>query len=81
MSCPVLPAPVLQKLPTLIGSNVTIGQGAIIHGATIQDCVVVGMGATVMDGVTVRRRSACCTAAPCCAVAGIAAHGLQQHMW
>ena len=62
---PAPPRP-LQKLPTLIGSNVTIGQGAIIHGATIQDCVVVGMGATVMDGVTVRAPPACVevTAAP-----------------
>ena len=47
------PAP-LQALPTQIGSNVTIGPGATIHAATIEDCVVVGMGAVIMDGAKVR---------------------------
>lgn len=35
--------------PTDIGARVTIGHGAIIHGCTIADEVLVGMGATVMD--------------------------------
>ena len=35
--------------PTDIGARVTIGHGAIIHGCTIEDEVLVGMGATVMD--------------------------------
>jgi carbonic anhydrase/acetyltransferase-like protein (isoleucine patch superfamily) len=35
--------------PTVIGDYVTIGHGAIIHGCTIQDTVLIGMGATVMD--------------------------------
>lgn len=42
-------------LPTLIGSNVTIGHGAIIHAATIEDEVLIGMGAIVLDGAIVRR--------------------------
>jgi hypothetical protein len=48
-----------QALPTVIGSNVTIGPGATIHAATIEDCVVVGMGAVVMDGAKVGRASCC----------------------
>jgi carbonic anhydrase/acetyltransferase-like protein (isoleucine patch superfamily) len=35
--------------PTDIGARVTIGHGAIIHGCTIEDEVLVGMGATVLD--------------------------------
>ena len=35
--------------PTNIGSGVTIGHGAIIHGCTIEDDCMIGMGATVMD--------------------------------
>lgn len=45
--------PAGQALPTRIGSGVTIGPGATIHAAVIEDCVVVGMGATVMDGAKV----------------------------
>ncbi len=37
-------------VPTSIGSNVTIGHGAIIHGCTIRDNVLVGMGAIVLNG-------------------------------
>lgn len=42
-------------LATIIGSNVTIGHGAVVHAATIEDCALVGMGATVMDGARVER--------------------------
>lgn len=35
--------------PTVIGDYVTVGHGAIIHGCTIRDTVLIGMGATVMD--------------------------------
>jgi carbonic anhydrase/acetyltransferase-like protein (isoleucine patch superfamily) len=35
--------------PTTIGKNVTIGHGAIIHGCTIDDNVLVGMGAIVLN--------------------------------
>jgi len=37
-------------VPTTIGNNVTIGHGAIIHGCTIHDNVLVGMGAIVLNG-------------------------------
>jgi carbonic anhydrase/acetyltransferase-like protein (isoleucine patch superfamily) len=42
-----------QKHPTNIGNNVSIGHRAIVHGCTIHDNVLVGMGAIVMDNVVV----------------------------
>ena len=39
--------------PTHIGSGVTIGHGAIIHGCTIEDYCMIGMGAIVMDDVVI----------------------------
>jgi len=42
-----------QKAPTNIGNNVSIGHRAIVHGCTINDNVLVGMGAIVMDGTVV----------------------------
>ena len=39
--------------PTHIGSGVTIGHGAIIHGCTIKDNCMIGMGATVMDDAVI----------------------------
>ena len=39
--------------PTTIGDDVTIGHGALIHGCTIEDRVLVGMGAIVLNGATV----------------------------
>jgi len=39
--------------PTLIGDRVSIGHGAIVHGCTISDEVLVGMGAIVMNGAVV----------------------------
>ena len=38
-----------QTAPTTIGDNVTIGHSAIVHGCTIQDRVLVGMGAIILD--------------------------------
>lgn len=43
--------------PTDIGDYVTIGHGAIIHGCTIEDNVLIGMGATVMDHAVIGRDS------------------------
>ncbi|GHB09905.1 gamma carbonic anhydrase family protein [Modicisalibacter luteus] len=39
--------------PLTIGNDVTIGHKALLHGCTIGNRVLVGMGATVMDGVVV----------------------------
>jgi carbonic anhydrase/acetyltransferase-like protein (isoleucine patch superfamily) len=38
-----------QKAPTTIGNNVSIGHRAIVHGCTVKDNVLIGMGAIVMD--------------------------------
>jgi carbonic anhydrase/acetyltransferase-like protein (isoleucine patch superfamily) len=46
-----------QKHPTIIGSRVSIGHNAIVHGCTIQDDVLIGMGAIGMDGCVVERHS------------------------
>lgn len=43
--------------PTYIGDFVTIGHGAVVHACTIEDHVLVGMGAVVLDGVDVGRGS------------------------
>lgn len=36
-----------------IGADVTVGHKVILHGCTIQDRVLIGMGATIMDGVVI----------------------------
>ena len=38
-----------QKAATVIGNNVSIGHRAMVHGCTIKDNVLIGMGAIVMD--------------------------------
>jgi carbonic anhydrase/acetyltransferase-like protein (isoleucine patch superfamily) len=43
--------------PTDIGAHVTIGHGAIIHGCTIEEEVLIGMGATVLDHAVIGRHS------------------------
>jgi carbonic anhydrase/acetyltransferase-like protein (isoleucine patch superfamily) len=39
--------------PALIGDEVTVGHGAIVHGCTIADRVLIGMGAIVLNGARV----------------------------
>jgi carbonic anhydrase/acetyltransferase-like protein (isoleucine patch superfamily) len=39
--------------PTTIGSEVTIGHAAVIHGCTIRDRVLIGMGAVLLNGVEI----------------------------
>lgn len=46
-----------QKAPTTIGNNVSIGHNAIVHGCTIEDNVLIGMGSIVMDNVLVESNS------------------------
>ena len=41
----------------MIGNNVSIGHNAIVHGCTIHDNVLVGMGAIIMDGCVVESNS------------------------
>lgn len=46
-----------QRTQTIIGNNVSIGHNAIVHGCTVQDNVLIGMGAIVMDNVNVGSNS------------------------
>lgn len=46
-----------QKAPLNIGNNVSIGHRAIVHGCTIHDNVLIGMGAIVMDHAVVGENS------------------------
>jgi gamma-carbonic anhydrase len=39
--------------PTIIGDEVTVGHSVIVHGATIEDRVLIGMGAILLNGVHV----------------------------
>jgi carbonic anhydrase/acetyltransferase-like protein (isoleucine patch superfamily) len=38
-----------QKTKTIIGNNVSIAHNAVVHGCTVQDNVLIGMGAIIMD--------------------------------
>lgn len=46
-----------QKNATIIGNNVSIGHNAIVHGCTIHNDVLIGMGAIVMDRCIVHSNS------------------------
>lgn len=46
-----------QKAATTIGSYVSIGHSAIVHGCTIHDHVLIGMGAIVLDGCIIESNS------------------------
>lgn len=46
-----------QKAKTTIGNNVSIAHNAVVHGCTIQDNVLIGMGAIVMDDCIVGSNS------------------------
>ncbi|MBL7692365.1 MAG: gamma carbonic anhydrase family protein, partial [Flavipsychrobacter sp.] len=42
-----------QKTKTNLGNNVSIGHNALVHGCTVADNVLIGMGAIVMDNVEI----------------------------
>ena len=46
-----------KKAATIIGNNVSVGHNALVHGCTIKDNVLVGMGAIVMDKVVIESNS------------------------
>ena len=46
-----------EKQATAIGNNVSIGHAAIVHGCTVEDNVLIGMGAIVMDRAVVGSNS------------------------
>ena len=42
-----------ERHPTTIGNDVTIGHAAVVHGCTLADRILVGMGAILLNGVNV----------------------------
>lgn len=46
-----------KKHPTIIGNNVSIGHNAIVHGCVVNDNVLIGMGAIVMDNCIIESNS------------------------
>ncbi len=57
-----------QKAATVIGNNVSIGHNAIVHGCTVKDNVLIGMGSILMDDCIVE--SNCIIAAGAVVTAG-----------
>ena len=39
--------------PTVIGDGVTVGHAAVLHGCTVEDCCLIGMGAILLNGAHV----------------------------
>lgn len=48
---------VSKNTSTVIGDNVTVGHGAIIHGCTIEDNVLIGMGSIILDRAQIGKNS------------------------
>lgn len=46
-----------QKAKTVIGSRVSIAHTAVVHGCTVEDDVLIGMGAIIMDDAVIGRGS------------------------
>ena len=46
-----------KKYPTIMGNNVSVGHNSIVHGCTIHDNVLIGMGSIVMDNCVVHSNS------------------------
>lgn len=46
-----------KTAPLNIGSDVTIGHNAVLHGCTVEENCMIGMGAIVLDGAHIRRNS------------------------
>ncbi|HNF48000.1 MAG TPA: gamma carbonic anhydrase family protein [Chitinophagales bacterium] len=46
-----------EKTKTIIGNNVSIAHSAIVHGCTLEDNVMIGMGAIVMDNCYIEKNA------------------------
>ena len=46
-----------EKLGTTVGDDCTIGHAVILHGCTIEDSCLIGMGSTILDGARIGRGS------------------------
>ena len=43
--------------PLVLGNEITVGHGAVLHGCTISDRCLIGMGAVILDGATIGEES------------------------
>lgn len=43
----------MKDFPTTIGDMVTVGHGAVLHGCTVGNVVLIGMGARILDGAKI----------------------------
>ncbi|MHC1741424.1 MAG: gamma carbonic anhydrase family protein [Syntrophobacteraceae bacterium] len=46
-----------EKFPLIMGSRVTVGHRAIVHGSVVEDDCMIGMGSIVMDGAKIGKGS------------------------
>jgi gamma-carbonic anhydrase len=46
-----------EDSPCLVGRHVTVGHSAIVHACTVEDEVLIGMGATILDGAVIGAQS------------------------
>ena len=46
-----------KEFPVKIGDNVSVGHGAVVHGCTLEDNVLIGMNATVLNGAKIGKNS------------------------
>lgn len=46
-----------HDIPTIIGDNVTVGHNCIIHGCTLEDDTLIGMGSTILDNAKISKNS------------------------
>lgn len=46
-----------QRYPLQVGSDVTVGHSAVLHGCTVEDCCLIGMGAIVLDNARIHSHS------------------------
>jgi carbonic anhydrase/acetyltransferase-like protein (isoleucine patch superfamily) len=46
-----------KRTKTILGNNISVGHNAIVHGCTVNDDVLIGMGAIIMDNVQVGSHS------------------------
>ncbi len=42
-----------EKFPLIIGDNVSIGHSAVVHGCIVEDDVLIGIGAKILDGAKI----------------------------
>ena len=49
-----------KKFNTVLGNNISTGHNAKIHGCKINDNVLIGMGAIILDGAIIEKHNYCC---------------------